>query len=152
MRRGEFPTRENCDPTNPEEAFLWMFVALPGLQGAPLLMPPDYYRLVSKRLWDLGCRPVEAPTLEWVPPSATEPNWMTSPGHWVAAGTRDLSEEQQAKLALAKMSAQQRHELLQALEADELPDTPAGRVAETLTMLQRTTVLTLLRGWNGDSA
>ena len=25
----DFPTRDNCDPTNPYQAFLWMLVAMP---------------------------------------------------------------------------------------------------------------------------
>ncbi|UVT24982.1 DUF2744 domain-containing protein [Rhodococcus pyridinivorans] len=57
----DLPTRENCDPNNPEEAFLWMFVGLPGVNGASMIMGPDYYRQVSKQLWELGARPVEEP-------------------------------------------------------------------------------------------
>jgi hypothetical protein len=150
MLRGEFPTRENCDPTDPEEAFLWMFAALPHVRGAPLIMPVDYYRAVSKRLWDLGCRPTAEPTLEWVAPTATEPHWLTSPGRWVPAGSQPtLSEEDQARSAVAKMSHQQKAELFAALEALEsggtVADTPAGRVINTLTFGQRQTVLTILR-------
>ena len=120
MLRGEFPTRENCNPEDPEEAFLWMFAALPGVKGAPLLMPVDYYRLVSKRLWELGCRPAAEPTLEWVPPSATDANWMTSPGRWVPAGTRPAPDGRQAaREAVDKLTAQQRYELLQVLREDD---------------------------------
>lgn len=57
----DLPTRENCDPTNPEEAFLWMFVGLPGVNGASMIMGPDYYRQISKQLWELGARPAEEP-------------------------------------------------------------------------------------------
>lgn len=147
MNRVQFPTRENCDPNNPEEAFLWMFAALPGVKGAPLLMPVAYYRLISKRLWELGCRPAEEPTLEWVAPTANEPNWITSPGRWVPAGTTPRrSESDIARESIERMTMQQRHELLQALEAPELPDTPAGQVAETLTDAQREVVVGVLRG------
>lgn len=150
MNRGEFPTRDNCDPTNPEEAFLWMFAALPHVRGAPLIMPPDYYRLVSKRLWDLGCRPVGEPVLEWIPPSATEPHWMTSPGRWVPAGAAGrLSEDEQARQIVARMSMQQRAELKKALRAwadgEPLPDTPAGRAANALTDHQREVVAGVLQ-------
>lgn len=148
--RGEFPTRENCDPTNPEEAFLWMFAALPMVKGAPLIMPVEYYRAVSKRLWDLGCRPSEEPLLEWVAPTATEPHWLTSPGRWVPAGTSPkLTEEDEASRAVEKMSRQQKAELRVALEAlacgDGLPDSPAGRVVNTLSFHQREVVLAVLR-------
>jgi hypothetical protein len=148
--KGDFPTRANCDPTDPEEAFLWMFAALPHVRGAPLLMPIDYYRQVSKRLWDLGCRPVEEPILEWVAPSATEPHWLTSPGRWVPAGSGPKrTEEDEAREAMTKMSRQQKAELLGVLEAlaagEVLPDTPAGKVVNTLSFEQREVVLKVLR-------
>lgn len=57
----DLPTRENCDLTNPEEAFLWMFVGLPGVNGAAMIMGPDYYRHISRQLWELGARPAEEP-------------------------------------------------------------------------------------------
>jgi hypothetical protein len=147
--KGEFPTRENCDPNNPEEAFLWMFAALPHVRGAPLIMPTEYYRQVSKRLWDLGSRPSEEPTLQWLPPSATEANWITSPGRWVSAGSVVRTEEQEAADALAKMARQQKAELRMVLElwveGKALPDTPAGKVANTLNEHQRGLSLNLLR-------
>lgn len=153
-RKGEFPTRENCDPDNPEEAFLWMFAALPGVRGGQLMMPIDYYRQISKRLWELGARPVAEPTLEYVPPTATEPNWTTSPGRWVPVGTAPKrTMRDQAEDALTNMSYQQKAELLTALEVWEsegsLPDSKAGRVAATLNDEQRTVVLDVLRGQRG---
>jgi hypothetical protein len=148
--KGEFPTRENCDPTNPEEAFLWMFAALPNVKGAPLIMPVEYYRQISKRLWDLGCRPAEEPTLAWIPPTATEPHWLTSPGRWVPADKAPkISEHDSARIAVSKMSMQQKAELLKVLQADELPDTPAGRVAKTLSVQQRRVVLEVLMEQRG---
>lgn len=146
----DFPRRENCDPTDPFQAFLWMMVALPMQNGGALIMPIDYMQMVSKRLWDLGCRPVEDPVLEWVAPTATEPNWMTSPGKWVPAGTAPkISEESAAASALEQMSIQQRAELFAALQAweagDDLPDTPAGTVASALSDGQKETVLKVLR-------
>lgn len=149
-RKGDFPTRENCDRNDPEEAFLWMFAALPHVKGAPLIMPIEYYRQVSKRLWDLGARPVEDPVLEWVPPSATEPHWITSPGRWVPAGTGPKRTElDEAKDAVARMSMQQKAELFKALKSLEdgepLPDTPAGKVVNTLNFEQRDMLLEVLR-------
>jgi hypothetical protein len=144
--KGEFPSRENCNPQDPEEAFLWMFAALPGVKGAPLIMPAEYYRQISKRLWDLGCRPVEEPTLEWVAPTATEPHWMTSPGRWVPAGSAPkTSEHDQARKSVEKMSLQQRAELLKELQADQPGDTPSGRVVRCLTPRQRTVILEVLQ-------
>jgi len=149
VAKGEFPTRANCDPTNPEEAFLWMFAGLPLVKGAPLIMPIQYFRQVSKRLWDLGARPVEEPVLEWVAPSASEPNWLTSPGKWVPAGKGPKrSEHEQARESVARMSLQQRAELFKALKAGEFPDTPAGRVAKSLTPAQRKVVVEVLEEQN----
>lgn len=153
-RKGEFPTRDNCDQNSPEEAFLWMFAALPHVKGAPLIMPIEYYRSVSKRLWDLGARPAAEPTLEWVAPSATEPHWLTSPGRWVPAGSAPKrTEHDEARDAIANMSMQQKAELLAVLEALEsgavLPDTPAGKVVNTLSFEQREVVLSVLRGQRG---
>ena len=75
-----FPLRENCDPTNPDEAFLWMLVALPYQTGAQLVMPVEYLQMVSRRLWECGARPAAAPTIKYRPPSGSEPNWMSAPG------------------------------------------------------------------------
>ena len=146
----DFPRKDNCDPTNPYQAFLWMFVALPMQRGGALVMPIDYMQIVSKRLWDLGCRPVEEPTLEWVAPTATEPNWMTSPGKWVPAGSApQISEEDAAASALERMPMQQQAELFAALQAwengEEFPDTPAGQVAAALSEGQKATVLKVMR-------
>lgn len=143
----EFPVRGNCDPNDPEEFALWAFVALPGVRGGPLIMPISYYRLVSQRLWDLGFRHVTEPTLEWVPPTASDPNWITSPGHWVPAGSVDEpSEEDQARLAMSRMTAQQKDELLRAVAAGEpFSDSPAGQVAAALSEKQRAVVLTVLQ-------
>jgi hypothetical protein len=127
-----------------------MFAGLPLVKGAPLIMPIEYFRHVSKRMWDLGARPAAQPTLEWVAPSATEPNWLTSPGRWVPAGeTPKRSERDQARDGIARMSLQQKAELLKALNADELPDTPAGRVAQSLSEEQRRVVLEVLQEVSG---
>jgi len=80
----DFPLRENCDPTDPYEAYLWMLVAPPMVRGAPLLMPVSYLREMSKRIWDLNGPPNKdwKPRLKYRPPSAGDPHWMTSPGYW----------------------------------------------------------------------
>ena len=136
--KGVFPTRENCDPNDPTEAFLWMFAALPGLNGGPLIMPIEYYRNVSKRLWDLGARPVEEPTLEYEGPSANEPNWATSAGRWVEAGsvTPEAKARRGMESGLARMGHAQRVEFYKALVAWEtgqpLPDTASGRVVANM--------------------
>lgn len=119
-----FPLRENCDPTNPYEAFLWMLVALPGQNGGQLIMPIAYLQRVSKRLWDLGARPVAEPTLKYQRPSATDPHWMTAPGRWVHPATPDV-EPNPARKALNGLSRLQRAELLHEL-LNERDDDPEG--------------------------
>lgn len=77
------PTRENCDLTNPYEAFLWVLVAPPMMNGAPLVGPIDWLQLWSKQIWDAGCRPdAAAPVIAYRPPQSGDQNWMRSPGEW----------------------------------------------------------------------
>jgi hypothetical protein len=77
-----FPLRENCNPNNPYHAFVWMFVAPPGMYGAPLFLDVNELQLFSKQLWDLGARAVTEPTLTYARPTGDEPDWLTTPGRW----------------------------------------------------------------------
>lgn len=79
------PLQQDCDPENPEEAFLWMFSSLPGLeQQAPMLVPPQIARGWSKRMWDAGARfNAELQTIKYIPPSS-QAHWMEGAGGtWV---------------------------------------------------------------------
>lgn len=49
-----FPTRENCDLSNPEEMFLWMFIGAPKITGGALPFPTAYLRMLSKHFHELG--------------------------------------------------------------------------------------------------
>lgn len=111
-----FPTRENCDPNNPREAFLWMLVALPGVNGAMLTMPISYNMILSEHLWECGVRLVEEPAKKWVAPQSTEPHWMTSPGRWVPAGEPVEDTAHPADVALASLTLQQKSELFERLK------------------------------------
>ncbi|WP_037084585.1 DUF2744 domain-containing protein [Prescottella equi] len=92
----DLPTRENCDPNNPEEAFLWMFVGLPGVNGASMIMGPDYYRQISKQLWELGARP------------SAEPIKHLEYGRWVYDNPEDEPEPVQD--LYARLAARQQDE------------------------------------------
>lgn len=83
------PLRENCDPNNPEEAFMWAFVGLPGPKNAALLVHPDTLRQWSKHLWDLGFRHYpEDQQIEYHPPTAGQDHWLAGGGgRWVPKGT-----------------------------------------------------------------
>jgi hypothetical protein len=113
----DFPVRETCDPNNPEEAFLWMLVALPHQKGAPLIMPPEYLRLISKRLWDCGARPVEEPIIKYRRPGGTDPHWMMSPGSWVSLDAADPPANP-SKAAWDSLTRQQKAEIF-ALAKEE---------------------------------
>ena len=121
------PTRENCDLTNPRQAFLWMFTAPPGQAGAPLMMPTEYFEIMSWRLWVLGARPVAEPTQKWVPPaSVTASPWMAA-GKWVDIDTPDPVRKTVAE-AMRELPAADRAEIRAAVlaelgyEGETLPD------------------------------
>ena len=111
----DFPTRENCDPTNPYQAFLWMLVAMPYQKGAQLVLPVDYLQFVSKRLWDCGVRPVEDPVIKYQKPLATDANWLTSPGTWVPADAPDREPGRPVEIAVNSLQNQQQAELVREL-------------------------------------
>jgi Protein of unknown function (DUF2744) len=110
-----FPTRENCDPTNPYQAFLWMLVAMPYMKGAQLVLPVDYLQFVSKRLWDCGVRPVEDPAVKYRPPLNTDANWLTSPGSWVDVDTPEQDPRRPVEKAVDELLTQQQAELVEEL-------------------------------------
>ena len=110
-----FPLRENCDPTNPYQAYLWALVAMPYMKGAQLVLPVDYLQFVSKRLWDCGVRPVEEPTIKYQPPLNTDANWLTSPGKWVDVGEPDRDPRRPVEKAVDSLVSQQQAELVREL-------------------------------------
>lgn len=111
----DFPTRDNCDPTNPYQAFLWMLVAMPYQKGAQLVLPVDYLQFVSKRLWDCGVRPVEDPVIKYQKPLATDANWLTSPGTWVTVDAPDREPGRPVEIAVDSLQSQQQAELVREL-------------------------------------
>ncbi|WP_051179657.1 translation initiation factor IF-2 N-terminal domain-containing protein [Nocardia concava] len=83
------PTRETCDLSNPRQAFLWMFVAMPAMKGAPLMLPIEYFELQSFRMWTLGARPAAEPTLKYQAPASVTANQWQAAGKWVSLDTPD---------------------------------------------------------------
>jgi hypothetical protein len=112
-----FPTRENCDPTNPYQAYLWALVAMPYQKGAQLVLPVDYLQFVSKRLWDCfgPPNPDWEPTIKYQPPLNTDPNWLTSPGKWVDASEPDRDPRRPVEKAVDNLVSQQQAELAREL-------------------------------------
>ncbi|MDV6271111.1 phage gene 29 protein family protein [Rhodococcus globerulus] len=95
MKEDEIPLRETCNLDDPEEMFWWMHVSMPELRGALALMPFEYYRLMSKRLHDLGarlkcdaCGHMAEPLWKLRLPQ-TEEHWITGLGRWVPVDEPD---------------------------------------------------------------
>lgn len=114
---GGVPTRENCDLTNPREMFLWMFTAVPGLNGAQLMLPPEFFMLISEHQYELGARLAAEPLKKYRPPTSNDPHWATSPGQWVPVDTPDPPLNP-TKAVVAKLSPVQKAELRQILNAE----------------------------------
>lgn len=155
--RGVFPTRENCDLDDPQEMFLWMFAALPGVNGGPLLMPIEYFRLVSERLHQLGamlkcekCGHMKEPTLEYVPPSVEDSHWATSAGKWVPAGSVTQEEKERRAMAtgIARMGHAQKVAFYKALcaarDGKPIPGGKAGDVVKAMPQNLRKAALEVL--------
>lgn len=121
------PTRENCDLANPRQAFLWMFVAMPGMQGAPLMLPPDYWEMQSWRMWMLGARPAAEPTLKWQAPVSLTANPHMAAGKWVDPATPEPERKTIAEMFRElpqKERAEVRAAVLESLGIDD-GDKPA---------------------------
>lgn len=125
------PLRENCDLTNPRQAFLWQYTALPGLKGAPLLMPVDYWELISFRQWVLGARPAAEPQLKYQPPLNVANAW-TAQGKWVGLDEPDPPRPS-LRDVVDKLGQADRAELKDivleqmGLGGEPIPDVPAGK-------------------------
>lgn len=127
MKKDEIPLRESCDLDDPEEMFWWMFVSMPGLKGALAMVPLEYYRLMSKRLHDLGARLKcdecghQAEPISKLRLPQTEEHWMTGLGKWVPVDEPDPPRTE-AKDLVRQMPKELRNELTNALEAVEAED------------------------------
>jgi hypothetical protein len=123
------PIRENCDLTNPRTAFLWMFTAMPGMKGAPLMMPTEYWELQSFRMWVLGARPVAEPAQKWQAPVSVTANAWQAAGKWVDLDTPEPERKTIADLMRElpqKDRAEIRAAVLEGLGSDvDKPGPPA---------------------------
>lgn len=114
------PTRDNCDPTNPKEAFLWMLVAGPGVNGGPMFNSIPLMMMWSEHFWECGARPVEEPVKKYQQATGDEPNWSTTPGRWVSPDTPDIEVDPVLE-AIAPLNIPQRAALFRALRAQMSP-------------------------------
>lgn len=116
------PTRDTCDLTDPMEMFLWMMVALPGVNGGQQVMPASYNMLVSQHLHACGamlaceaCGYEKTPAKVYVPPAAHDPHWLTSPGRWVSPDKAPQGVGNAIDKSLAALPTHQKEALLQRL-------------------------------------
>lgn len=119
----KLPRKENCDLSDPKEMFLWMLVALPGVNGGHQVMPSSYNMLVSERLYQLGamlqcpqCGYAKDPELQYVPPAGEEPHWLTSPGRWAKPSEAPEPERDPIDTAIDALGTQQRAALFQRMK------------------------------------
>lgn len=122
LSEGEFPTQARCNPNCPEEAFLWTYSGLPGMNGAPLPFPIDYLRMVSRRQWDTGARPIGSvipaeQVIKYQKPRNTDPHWLTSPGVWEGMDAPDRSQLDM-KAFVASLPQDTKRQLAEALGFD----------------------------------
>ncbi|AXN53619.1 minor tail protein [Gordonia phage Ronaldo] len=98
LREEEMPSIKNCDPTDPEEAFLPYYMGMPNQRGAGMPFPKSYLRLLSRQMWEAGCRPPgpcphcgedisEVQLRYQKPPMLDREHWATNPGMWVPIDT-----------------------------------------------------------------
>ncbi|MFD6400829.1 DUF2744 domain-containing protein [Nocardia sp. NPDC060249] len=131
---GEFPTRANCNPNCPDEAFLWMYAGLPGMRGAPFPFPFEYLRKVSRRQWDCGSRPADSVIpgeviIKYQRPKVGDPHWLTNPGVWVDESDPDR-EQFDVKEFVKSLPQDARRQLAEALGFDPAAAVPDHQLAE----------------------
>lgn len=117
------PLQSDCDPTNPEEHFLWALVGLPGPgKHAPLMIPSVGLRPMSQRLWDLGYRHhPELQTLKFVPP-ASETSWIAgAAGRW--APIDEVLPAEVTAPDTSGLTMEEKRVVLERLEAELNPPT-----------------------------
>ena len=112
------PLQHDLNMNDPEEMFLWMFNALPGMEEqAPMLVPPQIARKWSQRLYDAGARfHAEEQGIKYVPP-AGQAHWLSGTGgRWVPIdeelGAEDTTPD------ISHLSLAEKRELVKRLEAE----------------------------------
>ncbi|MFE2994075.1 DUF2744 domain-containing protein [Nocardia sp. NPDC059246] len=136
LPEGGFPTLDNTNPNCPEEAFLHTYGGLPGMNGAPLPFPVEYLKMVSRRQWDCGARPMGSVVpperiIKYQRPQTSNPHWLTSPGVWV-----DINEPDRNQLDIKEfvqsLPQDAKRQLAEALGFDPLAAVPEDdRLAES---------------------
>lgn len=101
------PQLSNCDLENPRQTFLWMFTAMPGVVGAPLMLGADYWELVSFHLVELGARLTGDRIKKYRPSDSSMLNRWTAAGSWVDVSEPDPDPETLKDIVKAMPQADQ---------------------------------------------
>ncbi|GAB4582312.1 phage gene 29 protein family protein [Nocardia sp. IFM 10818] len=110
------PLQHECNQDDPEEAYLWALVSLPGPRNGPLLVPQQVLGKWSERLWDLGFRHhPELQTLEYHPSATDGEHWLAQAGAWVPIGTPRPPEVSMP--SVTDLSVEERRNLIHQLQA-----------------------------------
>ena len=112
------PLQHECDLDDPEEMFLWMFTALPGIEEqAPMLVPPVWARKWSKRLYDAGARfhPNEQ-KIKYIPPAQSGSFLNAGSGRWVSMNEVPTTEE--TTPSIAGLSIAEKREVVKQLQEE----------------------------------
>lgn len=126
VAEGQIPTRANCNPNDPEEAFLWAFTGMPDVVGALLLLPNDMMRKLSAHLVRVGammqcpcCGHEKEPEILWRM-SPTDVPMVGAAGEWVDASEPETDRDVVAE-KLAEMKPHVKKIVAERL-AREFPD------------------------------
>ncbi|MCK2200174.1 phage gene 29 protein family protein [Corynebacterium callunae] len=117
------PLQQDCDLSDPEEMFLWMFTALPGMEEqAPMLVPPAWGRKWSKRMFDAGSRfHPEEQTIKYIPPAQGSSILYAGSGRWVPLG--EPLTELEATPVIDHLTRFEKRALVKKLQAEGfIPD------------------------------
>lgn len=124
------PLPENCDLDNPRQRFLWMFTGMPGVKGAPMLMPTEFWETQSWRMCVLGAGIVGEPGLKYQPGSNMANAW-TATGRWAPLDEPDpprmTVEQVMDGLSHADRAEVKGYVLERMGLSGDIPDVPDGK-------------------------
>ena len=112
------PLQQDCNLADPEEMFLWMFTALPGMEEqAPMLVPPTWARKWSKRMYDAGARfHPEEQTIKYIPPPQQSSILFAGGGRWVPIDEQPTPQE--SAPGIGHLSIPEKQEVVRQLQEE----------------------------------
>lgn len=122
------PLQHECNLDDPEEMFLWIFTALPGMESqAPMLVPPVWARKWSKRMYDAGARfHPEEQTIKYIPPSTGAGTSFLHAGGGRWAPIDEALTPQETAPSLDHLSIAEKREVAKQLQAEGFLPAPVN--------------------------